>query len=63
MVFRQSGDNVKLEGIEVGGHQSKITGYITQGAEGGTLVAVSGNGIPNLLNGEVWDLKLISVGI
>ena len=54
---------MKLEGIEVGGHQSKITGYITQGAEGGTLVAVSGNGIPNLLNGEVWDLKLISVGI
>ena len=54
---------MELEGIEVGGHQSQITGYVAQGAESGTLVAVSGNGIPNLLNGEVRDLKFISVGI
>ena len=63
MAFRQSGDNVELEGIEVGGHQNQIAGHVAQGAEGGTLVAVGGNGISNLLDGEVRELKLVSVGI
>lgn len=49
--------------VEGGGQKSNVTGDIAEAAEVGPLEAVLGNGIADLLDGEVGDLELVSVSV
>ncbi len=53
----------KVEEGEDGGEKGDIAGHIRQTARPGTLQAMSRDGVTDLLDGEVWQMELISVCI
>lgn len=59
-IFRSQ---VRVEEVEREGEGSNIAGHIAQAPDGGAFKAMSGDGVPDLLDGEVWDLELIAIGV
>lgn len=57
------GDDVVLHSPEGSGEKSKVAGDVGKRADSRALEAVLGNGITNVLDGEVGDLELVSVGV
>lgn len=57
------GGDIVVEEIKDGGKDGQIPEDIVQTCGGGAVEAVSGNGIADLLDGVVWDLELVTVGI
>lgn len=55
--------DIVVEEVEDGGQDSHVTEDIVQASHGGAVEAVSGNGIANLLDGEVGDLELVTIGV
>lgn len=52
-----------MEQVEGEGQRPDITCYIAQAADGGAFEAMSGDGVPDLLDCEVWDLELVAIGV
>lgn len=55
--------DIVVEDIENGSQHGYITEHIVQAGESLPLVAVSGDGVTDLLDGVVGDLELISIGV
>ena len=64
---RQEGHGLRgdivVEEVENRGQDSDVPEDIVQTSGSGAVEAVSGNGIADLLDGIVWDLELVSVGV
>lgn len=52
-----------MEEVEREGERCYVAGHIAQATDGGAFEAMSGNGVPDLLYGEVWDLELIAISV
>lgn len=52
-----------MEKIERSRQRRDISRDIPKAAERTSLEAMGWDGIPDVLNGEVWDLKRVSVGV
>lgn len=52
-----------MEEVEGNCERYDVSGNIVKSTSCGTFEAMGGNGIADLLDGEVRDLKLIAVGI
>jgi hypothetical protein len=57
------GGDIVVEEVEDGSQHGHVTEDIVQTGGGRAVEAVSGNGIANLLDGVVWDLELVTIGI
>lgn len=57
------GSDVFVPDVEGDGEVDHVAGDIGQAAESGALVAVLGDGITDVLDGEVGDLELVAVGV
>lgn len=59
-IFRSQ---VRVEEVEREGEGSNVAGHIAQAPDGGAFEAMSGDRVPDLLDGEVWDLELVAIGV
>lgn len=57
------GGDIVVEKVKDGTQDGKVTEDIVQAGNGGAVEAVSGDGIANLLDGEVGHLELVAVGV
>lgn len=64
---RKAGNSLRgdivVEEVEDGGQNEHVPEDIVQTGDSRAVEAVSGNGIANLLDGEVGDLELIAIGV
>jgi hypothetical protein len=54
---------IVVENVESGGQAGNITSHVGKTADGGTVKAVLWNGIADIVDGVVWNLKLVAVGV
>ena len=57
------GSDIVVEEVKDGAQNGKVTENIVQAGDGGPVEAVRGDGIANLLDGEIRDLELVAVGV
>lgn len=57
------GSDVVVEDVEGGSEVEAVAGDVAQRANVGALVAVLGDRVADVLDGEIWDLELIAVGV
>jgi len=57
------GSDEVVEDVKGGGEEGDVAGDIVKTGGGGTLEAVLGDSIVNLLDCVVWDLELVAVGV
>lgn len=64
---RHGGDGLRgdivVEEVEDGGQDSQVAEDIVQAGDGGAVEAVGGDGIADLLDGEIGDLELVAVRV
>lgn len=53
--------HIVVEEVEGGGQRSDIASNVAEATQTGALEAVGGNGIAELLDGEIWEFKLVAV--
>lgn len=52
-----------VEEVEGEGEGGNVSSHIAQATDGRAFETVSGNGVPDLFDGEVWDLELVAIGV
>ena len=57
------GRHIVVEDVEGDGQRGKISGNISQSSSRRTLKTVCGNCIADLVDGIVWNLELVAIGI